>query len=686
MLICLTASGIVFGFAALKEVLIAEGAYRELCTQDEFARDERLCYMQDQRYVLPGSAVPPNTSRLNLNFIIGSVTTNLSALFVGSLLDRYGPKLCGFISCVVLFLGALSMALESSLPIDGYALGFFLLALGGTFSFVPSFHLSNAFPQFQGLILALITGAFDASAAIFLAFRILYQSGASLRQLFLIYLVVPILILFANLLLLPSQSYETRSEVQTHRKELEDDLGDLHDSDDELPTADMFRVRSGRAARRKESVAQIDDLIGSPKAQIEHDVKEDDKKIASGVWGILHGVPARKQMVSPFFILIALFTVLQMTRFNFFISTIWSQYEYMLESPKRATEVTEFFDLALPIGGVATVPFIGLLLDHTSTVTVLSLLVLMSTVIGALGAIPNATAAYTNVCLFVIFRPLYYSAMSDYAAKVFGFATFGTVYGTIVCLSGLSLFSQPVLQALVHDIYYEDPGPVNLALAGVGLLIGIALLMYVDAQARNVRKLQFQVFSGDVNPNDLDDDCRSLLSVSLGGGAVSGNVATGASSGQGSASFGHGSGRMRSPSPRLRPVDANSSTRINSGLYANYGSFAWSGGGLSAAQGLPALGDRSGDDVETPTPQGSYRLRHTNSRPGLFQQLSSVRESVEPVEQAHQGKEAQAEDESERSEETDIGPGLERTGTLYGDREDKDDDGATEGNGSVHIR
>lgn len=612
------------------------------------------------------------------------MTTNLSALLVGSLLDRYGPKLCGLISCVILFLGALSMALESSLPIDGYALGFFLLALGGTFSFVPSFHLSNAFPQLQGLILALITGAFDASAAIFLAFLLLYQSGVSLRQLFLIYLFIPIFVLLANLFLLPGQSYETRSEVQTHRRELEDDQGDLHDSDNELPTADIFRVRSGRAAKRKESVAQIDDLIGSPEAQIEHDVKEDDKKIASGVWGILHGVPARKQMVSPFFILIALFTVLQMTRFNFFISTIWGQYEYMLQSPQRATEVTEFFDLALPIGGVATVPFIGLLLDHTSTVTVLSLLVLMSTVIGALSAIPNATTAYTNVCLFVIFRPLYYSAMSDYAAKVFGFATFGTVYGTIVCLSGLSLCSQPILQALVHDIYYEDPRPVNLALAGAGLLIGIALVMYVDTQARNVRKLQFQVFSGDVDPNDLDDDRRSLLSVSLGGGAVSGQ-GTGGYGGPGAASFGHGSGRMRSPSPRLRPVDSNQSTHINPGLYANYGSFAWSGGGLSAAQGLPATGDRPGDDGPTSTPQGSYRLRHANSRLGLARELSSVHEGVEPVEQQDQSSESQAENESERGEETGTSGVLDRTGTLDGGKEDEDDGGAKAGNGSVHA-
>ena len=95
-----------------------------------------------------------------------------------------------------------------------------------------------------------------------------------------------------------------------------------------------------------------------------------------------------------------------------FIATIWSQYTYMLGSPLNAEWVNEFFDIALPIGGIAAVPFIGFLLDSTSTVVVLGLLVFLSTTIGILGVLPFLWAAYANVVLFVLFRPLYYSAMS----------------------------------------------------------------------------------------------------------------------------------------------------------------------------------------------------------------------------------------------------------------------------------
>ncbi|RMZ78204.1 hypothetical protein DV738_g4047, partial [Chaetothyriales sp. CBS 135597] len=570
VIICLLASGIVFGFAALKQILIEEGVYQHLCTEHELKKNVRLCYLQDQR--------------LNLNFIIGSVTTNLSALLVGAVLDRYGPFPCGIVSCIILFLGSLCMALEEWLPFDGYPLSFFLLALGGTFTFVPSFQLGNAFPAFQGLIISLITGAFDASAAVFLAFRLIFEStdGAfGTRQLFLVYLVVPVLILIANLTLMPRHSYETRAELENDMEQACDNTLDIHDSDDDLESlAEVYSVRSKRAAERAKSASQITDLIGDEVQQIKHEIKEDEKKMASGVWGVLHGLPASKQMRTPWFILIAMFTVLQMSRFNVFISTIWSQYHYLLGSSKAATAVTKFFDTALPIGGVVTMPFIGFLLDNTSTVAVLALLVLLSTVIGVLGAIPTTAAAYANVLLFVIFRPLYYSAMSDYAAKVFGFATFGTVYGAMICLSGLSLFLQPALQALVHGVFENDPSPVNLGLAGAGLLVGIALVMFVDARSREIRQRQFQFLASNpsgsfIAPNGSimgESERRSLLSVSLYDSAM------GYGGGGGSGGSGTPRRRLDFRSPRLkaqdllRGISPTSSGGLGASMLYNYGS------------------------------------------------------------------------------------------------------------------
>lgn len=59
-------------------------------------------------------------------------------------------------------------------------------------------------------------------------------------------------------------------------------------------------------------------------------------------------------MLTPWFILITLLTVLSMLRMNFFIATIRSQYEYMLGSEKTARMLNSFFDVALPVGGEST--------------------------------------------------------------------------------------------------------------------------------------------------------------------------------------------------------------------------------------------------------------------------------------------------------------------------------------------
>src|ERR1700730_18486380 len=114
--------------------------------------------------------------RLNLMFTIAAVSTNVAALPIGPILDRYGPRVCGIIGSVFLAIGAALFSLAARLPFDGYIPGYLFLALGGPFVFISSFQLSNCFPAHSGLILALLTGAFDSSSALFLLFRILYFS------------------------------------------------------------------------------------------------------------------------------------------------------------------------------------------------------------------------------------------------------------------------------------------------------------------------------------------------------------------------------------------------------------------------------------------------------------------------------------------------------------------------------
>ena len=101
-------------------------------------------------------------------------------------------------------------------------------------------------------------------------------------------------------------------------------------------------------------------------------------------------------------------------------------------------------------------------------------------------------AAIGNVVLFVIYRPFYYTAVSDYSAKVFGFQTFGKVYGLIICLAGVLNFVQSPLDALTHTIFNENPIPVNALLLGLAVLVGVALVTYTFVQSKSMKREQLE--------------------------------------------------------------------------------------------------------------------------------------------------------------------------------------------------
>lgn len=356
-------------------------------------------------------------SRLNFFFTLASITTNISALPVGAILDRYGPRVCGILGSIFLAIGSILMSYAFAIPeFDGYLISNFFLALGGTFTFVPSFQMANAFPKYSGTIVALITGSFDASAAVFLFYRMAYEAtnhAFTPDRFFLFYTLIPIFIFLAQITLLPYQSYDTVPQLDQKLEKARDAKRDVHTSDEEIYSDDeLSRVRQQRSIRRMKKLRKLNNLLGDEEQRQERAEHEFERQTKSTVWGALHGLPARKQMLTPWFVLITLLTVLQMLRMNYFIATIRSQYEYMLGSEALAAEVNRVFDIALPVGGVICTPFIGIFPDNLSVPMALAVIVALSTAIGILNSIPMLWAAYWTVFLFVLLRPLYYSAMS----------------------------------------------------------------------------------------------------------------------------------------------------------------------------------------------------------------------------------------------------------------------------------
>lgn len=463
---CLFAAGPIFGFAALKPVLVAEGIYSQYCSSDtNTASSSGPCKEQDLR--------------LNFMFNVGAILTNVDAILVGFVLDKYGPRVSGIVGSVVIFIATMVLSNADLLPGDPWLVGYSLLAVGGPFVFISSFHLSNTFVQYSGTILALLTGAFDASSAVFLGFRISYENSAvTLSQLFTVYTVVPLFILLAEVFVMPQTSYKSdesfASVVSTSAGQMESEEQAL------LEDADL----TSYTGRRSSFISNRGSFVNTRRPSLVHEPPS-PQNLAQ--YGSLKGLTAKQQLATHWAFLIIVFTTLQMLRINYFVATINSQYTYLLGHDK-AQQINAVFDYLLPLGGVMAIPMIGFVLDHMSLVGSWTTVVTLSLTLGALNLIAKPWAAYINVFLFVLYRPLYYTAVSDYAAKIFGFKTFGTVYGVVICISGLFNILQSVLDRLTKETFHLNPSPVNAILVGATAISGLALVGYIKSQGQNLKR------------------------------------------------------------------------------------------------------------------------------------------------------------------------------------------------------
>lgn len=497
---CLLSGGPIFGFAALKPVLIREKIYEEVCDISingtlpspwmNFVLDPNtfgsmtITLVKGVANIAEENVVAKCAKqdlKLNMMFTVGAMLTNVSALVIGSCLDHLGPKFCGLVGAFFLYLACFIFIFDEAIVehlsfIDPYLVGYASMALGGPFAYMSSFQLSNSFPSKSGTILAIITGAFDASSAIFLVYRIIYNASNAfftLDKFFKLYLFVPTFITVAQILIMPNESYKTANDVSlcaldSAREGLQEPT-----ETDALLAAE---VETGQAPRRRDSIG---DALKQPYATEGEDFLIEH---SGGIFGILHGYSARYQLRTPWFYLMCLFATIQMLRLNYFVATVGTQYSYLLGSVARGITLNRFFDIALPLGGIISIPFIGIFLDYCSTVTVLTALLTVSLLIGVLGLIPNFFTGILNVSIFVAYRPFFYTAVSDFCAKVFGFDTFGTVYGSIICIAGVVNYFQSVLDKLTHTTFDMNPTPINVILVALTLIIGTTTILYVRQQ------------------------------------------------------------------------------------------------------------------------------------------------------------------------------------------------------------
>jgi len=364
---------------------------------------------------------PAQSLALTSMFTLATSMLNIVTLPFGTILDKVGPRANAAAMSFIVMLGSLLFAAGGyGMRSYAYSIGFFLMGICGPPVFVSTVSFGNLFPKRTGLVTAALVGAFDASSGIFVGLDLATLHGATLSQVFALYAVMPLLTCVTVLVLWPREVVERPEE----------------------PPSTPSAMQAKRLA--------IPDMT------------------------------LREQLLRVEFWLLAWTACVGMLSINFFIASVNDQMSNV--NSETAVALSGAFSALLPLGGVFSIPFVGLVMDRLGPVH--GVLVLWVTLLSFSGlnalymATGVETCAYAAFTVFVFCRPLFYTFTAAFTGHVFGFSTFGTIYGLMTSLAGLANVGVTPLQVVARSYGY---GSANLCVAILQLTIVTLWLKMLSA-------------------------------------------------------------------------------------------------------------------------------------------------------------------------------------------------------------
>eukprot|EP00457_Paulinella_chromatophora_P006367 gb/GEZN01006385.1/.p1 GENE.gb/GEZN01006385.1/~~gb/GEZN01006385.1/.p1 ORF type:complete len:508 (-),score=40.46 gb/GEZN01006385.1/:146-1546(-) len=454
-------AGVIFGWSALNIMFEEEGVYHYLCDAGTAVSD--VCSAQQLR--------------LSALYTIGAFVNTCGSILMGCFLDRYGPLAAsvvghaqGIIACVMLAF--------SSRSFDLYFPGVFMLCLAGPAVHLSHFHVSALFPESQSLITSLFAGTFGCSSLTFPVFLALYRQGVSLKSLFLGFggvLLVFLLICaftspsvpFDRLEFLPT-SFET-VVASTEQDEPWDESLEVK-SPDEMTDAYQFSKTSLLYQERVGSEGNGDE---QGDVEIFYWFCPEETTLKESPFGV--------QLCSgPFFFLV-FFLSIHTLRGAFYLGSVALQLNRMT-GEDSATYLTIFFVL-YPFCAVFAVPT-GMLLDsydpHKTAVLINCMGILWSCT-GLLDFLPLQPVTFL---LFSITNNFVYAYLFSVTARVFGFATYGSMLGVLtLCAAILSLLNYTAVDLSLNT--FGSFRPVNLFLLILVVLLTLSHIRYMRRLTKN---------------------------------------------------------------------------------------------------------------------------------------------------------------------------------------------------------
>ncbi len=161
--------GIMYGMNALFPVLQKELIFSDLC---ENKTDPNGC--------------PDQVAMYANAFTTYSVVMMIMLVVVGILIDTIGLRLVNICSTIVYFIGMIMFAFLTPATSPMLFVSGTFAAVGGMGMMVCIFSVSQLFTKTSVIVLAFVTGSYDASSSLFAIVQITYNAGFPFRTTFLI--------------------------------------------------------------------------------------------------------------------------------------------------------------------------------------------------------------------------------------------------------------------------------------------------------------------------------------------------------------------------------------------------------------------------------------------------------------------------------------------------------------------
>eukprot|EP00977_Amphora_coffeiformis_P000949 scaffold202_cov180-Amphora_coffeaeformis.AAC.1 len=399
----------------------------------------------------------------------------ISPLFLGMVLDKYGPRAASCFANATVAIGCLVFAMATSLR--SFNIGLCLMAFGGPAVQTSLIHIGNLFPSRRFFIMGIVSESITLSFAVLPLMDLIYHATKTdFRTIFYVQAILVALSAVASFFVWPDLPYETPDET------VPKSLDDKDDKDENHMKNPMSSMRG--LVFHEDNVGNT--IIKSMRGVVFHEDEDDGDDPPTETTSLMSGKSTAVDLKhaslygqvssvgGPTFTLQPLRPSIDSSKCELFYTVVvllWDSHAHMFDPGHvRTTQLGDerLFDAGtqhelaeilsfIDAGAIVCAPFSGFMLETVGfTQTALfTIMIGTSWIVILMLAGASEILMVTSFVAYAIFRSFLFPYFFATLSRKMGFRFFGMLSGLAFCTSGLTQFAIAPIALLVEGDCHE---------------------------------------------------------------------------------------------------------------------------------------------------------------------------------------------------------------------------------------